>query len=278
MAGRWHDQLAGRDSELDKQLQPQRMNSSTPESYCREKAAPAGSSLYYSTLYYPADIKRKLNAVHAFHCEIEQIINECSDPGVAHMKLAWWQEEIRRLFAGEARHPVSRELSQVILHHEISASALPDLIRHYEQRIHPAWPGSWQAMMEYLAPGPGTVWKYSAAICGYSQQQTPEIVCRMGSLFGLFYLLQDRRRYQLLQPEQTPDYLHRLGVELEECCSKIACADLMPQTGPLIMANIILQTANEIARDSGSPATQRTTLTPLRKFWIAWRTHRKMMK
>jgi len=254
------------------------MNSCTPEAYCRAKAAPAGSSFYYSTLYYPANTQRELNALHAFHHEIGQINEECSDPGVARIKFAWWQEEIQRLFSDAARHPVSRELSQLVSQHEISASVILDLVHHYEQRIQPAWPDSWQGIMEYLVQGSGIVWKYSAGICGYENQQTPEIICRMGCLFEMFNLLQGRQTNHLLRPQQALDYLHELTTELKGCISKIAPADLRSQTGALIMANIITQTANEIVRDGASPLIQRTTLTPLRKFWIAWRTHRKVLR
>src|SRR5690606_19619039 len=124
----------------------------------------------------------------------------------------------------------------------------------------------------------GIVWKYSAGICGYENQQTPEIICRMGCLFEMFNLLQGRQTNHLLRPQQALDYLHELTTELKGCISKIAPADLRSQTGALIMANIITQTANEIVRDGASPLIQRTTLTPLRKFWIAWRTHRKVLR
>lgn len=254
------------------------MNSSTPESYCRAKIASAGTSFYYSTLYYPANIKRELNALHAFHHEIGQIIEECSDPGVAHMKLAWWQEEIQRLYSDAARHPVSRELSQLISHREINEHLMLDIIRHYEKRIHPVWPDSWQGIMEYLAQGPGIVWKFSAGICGYNNQHTPEIVCRMGCLFEMFYLLQDRRIHQQLRPGQPPEYLRLLIDEIKSCYGEIAATDRKPQAGALIMANIVTQTANEIAYDDHNLAKQKTSLTPLRKFWIAWRTHRKVLR
>lgn len=250
------------------------MNSSSTEEYCRQKAAVAGTSFYYCTLYYPADIKRGLNALHAFHAEIEQVMEECTDPGVAHLKLAWWQEEIQRLFTDTARHPVTRELSPVISRYAITATAFVDLIRHYEQWIQPARPESYQDFMDTLAQGPGILWKLSARICGFRDQDTPEIVSQMGCLSGLFYLIQSHRVNQQFDPDQQIEYLKRLIIDMEDCCRRLPEVDRRAQTGALILANIIMRTCDEITRDGLHLSQHRINLTPLRKLWIAWRTHR----
>lgn len=254
------------------------MNSSTPGNYCLEKAAPPGSSLYYSILFYPADIKRELNALHAFHHEIEQIIEECSDPGVAHMKLAWWIEEIQRLFTGTPRHPVSMEFAEVISHHALTSADLNNLIRHYEQRINPVWPVTYQDLLDYLIDGPGSAWKLSSRICGIRNQLTPEIASRMGCLFGLFYLLEDRKTNQYFPQAQQTEFIRNLIIDMKDCCRKLPEDDHKAQTGVLIMANIILRTCEEILHETHNISQYKTSLTPLRKFWIAWRTHRKVMR
>jgi len=254
------------------------MSSSAPEVYCRQKAAPAGSSFYYSTLYYPAAVKRDLYALHALHNEIEQIIEECSDPGVAHMKLAWWSEEIQRLFTGTPRHPVSQELGSIISRHVITAADLSGLIRHYEQRINPVWSTAYQDFLDHQLDGPGTVWKFTARICGASNRQTIEIVSRLGCLFGMFYLLQNYRAMQPLQQEQQLAFIQHLIIDMEDCRRRLPETDRMAQTGALIMANIILRTCEEIQRGDHNLDRDRISLTPFRKLWIAWRTHKNVMR
>ena len=251
------------------------MSTSSTEDYCREKVAVAGTSFYYSILFYPAGIKRDLNALHALHAEIGQVIEECADPGVAHLKLAWWLEEIHRLFTDTARHPVTIELSPVISRYEITESAFVDLIHHYEQWINPAKPDSYQDFIDYLSHGPGLVWKLSAQICGFKNQKTPEVVNQMGCLYGLFYLIQCRRVNQLLNPDQQIEYIKHLIIDLEGCCHKIPEVDRKTQTGALIMANIIRRTCDEITHDGFQLQQHRINLTPLRKLWIAWRTKRR---
>ena len=48
--------------------------------------------------------------------------------------------------------------------------------------------------------------------------------------------------------------------------------DRRAQRPGLIMAAIYRQLLAEIERDGFKVLTQRTSLTPLRKFWIAWKT------
>jgi phytoene synthase len=251
------------------------MKSSGTEEYSRQKAAVAGTSFYYSTLYYPAAIKRNLYALHAFQAEIEQVIEECTDPGVAHLKLAWWHEEIQRLYTDTARHPVTIELAPVISCYAITATAFVDLLRHYEQRLQPTRPDSYQDYLDYLAQGPGILWRLTARICGFNDHDTPEIVSQMGSLFGLFYLLQSQRENQQLSLDQQMEFLQRLKTDLYNCCRRLPEDDSQAQTGALILANIITRTCDEITRDGLPLGHHKVSLTPLRKLWIAWRTKRR---
>ena len=60
----------------------------TPEDYCQEKAAASGSSFYYSFLFLPAHRRRAITALYAFCREVDDVVDECSDPHLAATKLA----------------------------------------------------------------------------------------------------------------------------------------------------------------------------------------------
>jgi phytoene synthase len=119
-----------------------------PEQYCLDMAAPAGSSLYYATLYSPAREKRKLHAIFAFQQELLNTVFECEDAGVARLKLQWWGEEIMRLFASESRHPVTRELEKLLPELQLQQNELLSLISAIEYEINPAAAESIQALIE----------------------------------------------------------------------------------------------------------------------------------
>ena len=70
----------------------------TTMDYCRDQATPAGSDLYYSIVFHSPAHKRLLNSLFAFQNELEKIVYNYTDPGIAQIKLQWWREEIERLY------------------------------------------------------------------------------------------------------------------------------------------------------------------------------------
>ena len=78
----------------------------TPEQYVQEKAAASGSSFYYAFLFLPKPRRAAITAFYAFCREVDDVVDEMVDPGVATTKLAWWQSEVSKAFAGNPTHPV----------------------------------------------------------------------------------------------------------------------------------------------------------------------------
>ena len=71
-----------------------------PDQYVQDKAAASGSSFYYAFLFLPRERRAAITAFYAFCREIDDVVDEVSDPGVSATKLAWWR--------GELREPCSR--------------------------------------------------------------------------------------------------------------------------------------------------------------------------
>ncbi len=134
-------------------------------SYCQQKAAPEGSSLYYATLYYSKPIKHALITLHAFYLEVSEIIYECTDPGVARIKLNWWLEEIQRLINHNTRHPVSQQLMIVINDFNLEVSRLVEIIETFENNIHIEYPNESSRNIT-LEKTMGNLWQCSANITG----------------------------------------------------------------------------------------------------------------
>ena len=64
----------------------------TPDQYCQQKAVASGSSFYYSFLFLPQERRRAIIALYAFCREVDDVVDECTDLGVARVKLSWWRE------------------------------------------------------------------------------------------------------------------------------------------------------------------------------------------
>jgi len=64
----------------------------TPDQYCQDKAAASGSSFYYAFLFLPPARRRAITALYAFCREVDDIVDETSDPQLAdpeHGVLKW---------------------------------------------------------------------------------------------------------------------------------------------------------------------------------------------
>ena len=72
----------------------------TPDEYCQQKAAASGSSFYNSFRFLPANRRRAITALYAYCREVDDVVDECSDAQIAATKLAWWRQELDRLYAG----------------------------------------------------------------------------------------------------------------------------------------------------------------------------------
>mgnify|MGYP001768049555 CR=1 FL=1 len=83
----------------------------TPDDYCQDKAARSGSSFYYSFMFLPPERRRAITALYAYCREVDDTVDEATDPQVARARLDWWRGEIERLFAGDPQHPVTRALA-----------------------------------------------------------------------------------------------------------------------------------------------------------------------
>jgi phytoene synthase len=68
---------------------------------------PPGTARYWSWLFAAAEARAPLLGIYALGAEWQALMDPATDISVAHLKLAWWQEEMRRLAHGSAVHPIS---------------------------------------------------------------------------------------------------------------------------------------------------------------------------
>jgi phytoene synthase len=74
---------------------------------------PPGSARYWSWFFATADSRPPLLGIFALGAEWQALMDPATESGVAHLKLAWWREEIRRLIAGSAVHPICTYLASL---------------------------------------------------------------------------------------------------------------------------------------------------------------------
>jgi phytoene synthase len=77
----------------------------------RSRAVPAGSARYWSWLFAARESREPLLGIYALLAEWRALMDPGTEAAVAGVKLAWWQEEMQRLTAGNPLHPVSQYLA-----------------------------------------------------------------------------------------------------------------------------------------------------------------------
>jgi phytoene synthase len=272
----------------------------TPDEYCQDKAAQSGSSFYYSFLFLPAARRRAITALYAYCREIDDAVDEASDPSVAQAKLGWWSSEIERLFARDPQHPVTRALAPHVDSFGIRREQLLQVLDGMRMDLTQTRYLDFTALARYCHLVAGVVGELSAGIFGATDARTMEYARKLGLALQLINIVrdvgEDARRGRIYIPV---DELQRFGVKAadllnaryadgylplmkfqarraralhREALAALPAADRSAQRPGLIMAAIYVALLDELERDGFPVLHQRVSLTPLRKLWIAWRT------
>ena len=272
----------------------------TPDEYCQQKAAASGSSFYYSFLFLPRERRRAITALYAFCREVDDVVDETSDPQLAATRLAWWRTEVANLYAGNPQHPVSKALLPFIEKFSLAKENLGEIIDGMEMDLNQSRYLDWPGLERYCHRVAGVVGLLAACIFGYRDARTLEYARELGIAFQLtniirdvgedarknrIYLpMEDLKRFNvtaadILNGRETADFEKLLKFEAdrakayyEKAFSALPAEDRKAQRAGLIMAAIYRTLLEELERDGFHVLTQRTSLTPLRKFWIAWKT------
>ncbi len=272
----------------------------TPDRYCQEKAAQSGSSFYYSFLFLPPERRRAITALYAFCREVDDAVDEPSDPAVARAKLAWWRDEVVRLFRGAPQHPVSQALAPAVRDFGVSESGLSEIMDGMEMDLAQSRYLDYAGLRLYCHRVAGVVGTLAAGIFGYADPKTLDYAERLGIAFQLTNIIrdvgEDARKNRIYLPM---DEMQRFGVTAAdvlggretdafrslmefqgerarrtyaEALALLPREDRRAQRPGLVMAAIYRALLDEIARDGYRVLRQRVALTPIRKLWIAWRT------
>ena len=108
----------------------------TPDEYCQEKTQQSSSSFYYSFLFLDDTQRQAITALYAFCREVDDIVDECSEPSIAASKLSWWREEVTNLFHGTASHPVTIALKTAISNYPLQEKHFMELIAGMEMDLY----------------------------------------------------------------------------------------------------------------------------------------------
>ena len=282
-----------------------RGESLTPEQYVQDKAAGSGSSFYYAFLFLPPPRRAAITAFYAFCREVDDVVDETADSSVAASKLHWWRKEVDQAFAGQPSHPVMRALMPLAPTFAIERQHLHAVIEGCQTDLEQTRFLDFAALQRYCHLVAGVVGEVAANIFGRTQDSTVQYAHQLGLAMQLTNIIRDvgddARRgriylpvaelqrfdvkaHELLQRTAPWGYsdrfqalmrfqAERAHATFEQAMRLLPAADRAAQKPGLMMANIYRTLLREIESQQFQVLHQRTSLTPLRKLWIAARTH-----
>jgi phytoene synthase len=98
------------------------------DSTYRARALPAGTARYWSWLFAAPEARAPLLGIYALLAEWNALIDPATERSAAQIKLAWWQEEVRRLAEGVPIHPIGIYLKSLPRATQVDFSPLTDAI------------------------------------------------------------------------------------------------------------------------------------------------------
>ncbi len=271
----------------------------TPEQYVQQKAVASGSSFYYAFLFLPAPRRAAITAFYAFCREVDDVVDEMVDAGVAATKLAWWKGEVAQAFAGQPSHPVLKALLPHTQAYGIEARHLQAVIDGCQMDLEQTRYLDYPNLQRYCHLVAGVVGEVAARIFGQTEAATTAYAHTLGQALQLTNIIRDvgedalRGRIYLPVSElqqfdvKAHEILKRTYSErftalmqfqarrahglYDQALALLPAADRRAQKPGLMMASIYRTLLREIEADQFQVLHLRTKLTPVRKLWLAWK-------
>ncbi|MDD2720827.1 MAG: presqualene diphosphate synthase HpnD [Gallionella sp.] len=269
----------------------------TPEQYCQDKTAASGSSFTASFRFLPREQRCAMTVLYAFCREVDDVVDECSDAGVARTTLNWWRGEVAAVYGGKPTHPVCQALVPVAERFNLAQEHLLEIIDGMEMDLdHPRY-NDFKSLQLYCYRVASVVGLLSAQIFGYSDRRTLKYAHDLGLAFQLTNIIrdvgEDARRNRIYLPmeemqqfnvtaadilnaNETEDFHQLMAFQIErarryyrQAFEHLPAADRKAQRAGLIMAEIYQALLDEVESSGCHVLKERVSLTPTYKLWLA---------
>ncbi|RTL33279.1 MAG: squalene synthase HpnD, partial [Rhodocyclaceae bacterium] len=255
---------------------------------------------YYSFMFLPPERRQAITALYAFCREVDDVVDECHDMQIAQAKLDWWRMQVAQVYDGAPEHPVGQALKDINKQFPLPREQLLEIIDGMQMDLQQTRYLDWKALQLYCYRVASVVGLLSAEIFGYNNRQTQKYAHDLGMAFQLTNIIrdvgEDARRgriylpidelqrfnvpaRQILDGQHSDNFRELMAFQTQrarqfydQAFALLPDEDRKTQRPGLVMAAIYRTLLDEIEADGFQVLDRRTSLTPLRKIWIAGRT------
>ena len=270
----------------------------------RQKLASAPLDFRLAVLFSPAASRDALTALLAIYFEIREIIIECRDPGVAEVKLRWWEQEIDALYADQPRHPLTQALSPFKTALTGRRTPFMDLIDGARVDVTGGTFQSFEDLKRYCYRHSGALAELSAALAGASTSEALMSARLLGNSYRLaaittsgprlalrgrvYFAAEDLRFHgvdQHIDGQQhsdsglralLADYAQRARQTFEEAAAGAPVHERRALAPWLILNRLALKRLQKFQQRGFSPDTEPVELPPLAALFAAWRAAQRL--
>ena len=242
-------------------------------------------------------------AVQALRHELNDVATRIAEPSVAQARLDWWQAELLAAAQNKAQHPIAQALSQYVLQHPGHDALLDEMLSGAHARLHPSRieDASDFALMSYRQDT--AAWLIFTDISGQAGRTERNFAHALGSALTwtrvLHYVGRDAAQGEMWIPQQTLEHHDLSTADLMQPRTTERARAMFAELGQhirqhiqharsllpaakqpeQIMAFVSLAHAEAVLKamqdENWNLLERRPELTPLRMFWMAWRTASK---
>jgi phytoene synthase len=271
----------------------------TPEQYCEDRTKQSGSSFYYSFMFLPKEKRLAITALYAFCREVDDVVDECSDAGVARTTLTWWRMQVADIYDGKPQHPVAQALVPIVRKFNIAQEHLQEIIDGMEMDLDQPRYSDFKSLQLYCYRVASVVGLLAAEIFGYTDRQTQKYAHDLGIAFQLTNIIrdvgEDARRGRIYLPmdelqqfgvtasdilnaNETENFQTLMKFQIEraqryyqQAIAHLPAVDRKAQQTGLIMAAIYRATLDEVISTGCHVMKERVSLTPMYKLRLAFK-------
>jgi phytoene synthase len=169
--------------------------------YCRQVTRKSSSNFYHAFRLLPAERHNALCALYAFCRFLDDIADQpgveerYAQAGTRQKKLAillqMWRDELRHCYEGNARHPISQALADVVRRFPIQQAHLSGIIDGVEMDLHRTRYHTFAELYDYCYHVASLVGLVCIEIFGYRNSRACDYAINLGIAFQLTNIMRD---------------------------------------------------------------------------------------